>query len=179
MTLLDILRTISEADSLFQRAAKAWERGNNSGDSAYLSRMEKQCDACRARAEEKLAPFAIEIDYPGLYPSFKVDGYAYNTTESAVSAAVRVSMAPRTWSRTAPAIPHALPDSKGPGWCEDDMGCNYQAGVDELRVLPIGSMGNLILSRDGFSKHQNAELARGAKGKDITMWSELAVYNPA
>jgi hypothetical protein len=35
-----------------------------------------------------LTPFGIEVDYPGLAPSFKVRGFCHHTTESALSAAL-------------------------------------------------------------------------------------------
>jgi len=79
---------IETADKLFRRAALALERGNNSGNSAALKRGEKQCDACRVRAEKLLEPLGIEVDYPGLYPSFMVKGHSCHTTESAVSLAL-------------------------------------------------------------------------------------------
>lgn len=88
MTLLEANKLIETCDSLFHRAAKAWERGNNSGNSECLERCEKQCDAFRDRAEKLLQPLGVVVDYPGLYPSFMVNGFAYHTTESAVSAAL-------------------------------------------------------------------------------------------
>ena len=68
----------------------AWERGSNSGSGAGMARGEKQCEACRERAEKMLAPLGIVVDYPGLYPSFAVAGGSYHTTESAVSAALEL-----------------------------------------------------------------------------------------
>lgn len=88
MTLQQANSLIERADNLFNRAAKAWERGNNSGDADYLVRCERQCDACRNRAEKLLAPLGIDVSYPGLYPCFEVDGRFFHTTESAVSAAL-------------------------------------------------------------------------------------------
>lgn len=93
LTLSQANDLIERADRLFHRAAKAWERGNNSGDSETLDRCNKQCDAIRERAEELLKPLGIVVDYPGLYPSFSIKGKAgnYHTTESAVSAALEQS----------------------------------------------------------------------------------------
>jgi len=87
-TLLEINKLVRDADALFDRAARAWTRGNNSGDSAILERCEKQCDALRRQAEKLLTPLGITVDYPGLYPSFTVGSYGYHSTESAVSAAL-------------------------------------------------------------------------------------------
>jgi hypothetical protein len=91
ITLQQANAIIDRAESLFQRAARAWERGNNSRDGAALERGNRQCDQMRAQAEELLKPFGIAVDYPGLYPSFTVAGYSYHTTESALSAALEVS----------------------------------------------------------------------------------------
>lgn len=88
MTLQQANALIERAESLFRRAALAWERGNNSGNSEALERGNKRCDAMRNEAEELLRPFGIAVDYPGLYPSFMVRGFSYHTTESAVSAAL-------------------------------------------------------------------------------------------
>lgn len=88
MTLQQANALIQRADGLFRRAALAWERGNNSGNSEALTRGEAQCDAIRTRAEELLEPLGISCDYPGLYPSLTVKGRTYYTVESAVSAAL-------------------------------------------------------------------------------------------
>lgn len=174
MTLLDAIRLIHDTDSLFRRAALAWERGSNSGDSAYLARCEKQCDSCRKRAEAKLKPLGITVDYPGLYPSFKVGGYSYNTTESAVSAAMLVSVKPI--AKLAPDAPRTK--SAMLLWPEDDMGCRYDPNADELRVLPIGSMGNLILCLAGYVKNRNAEYDKSNDdGDQVPTWNSLKVYD--
>ncbi len=80
--------TIRQADRLFERAARAWERGNNSGGGAQYQRGLKLCEQYRNEAEALLAPLGIAVDYPGIYPSFTVAGYSYYSTESAVSAAL-------------------------------------------------------------------------------------------
>lgn len=77
-----------KAEKLFQRAARAWERGNNSGVPATLTRCELQCDKLRDQAESLLKPLKIEVDYPGLYPSFKVKGHWHYTPLSAISVAL-------------------------------------------------------------------------------------------
>jgi hypothetical protein len=79
---------VQRADALFVRAAKAWERGNNSGDSGKLATCERLCGAYRDDAEQLLKPLGIVVDYPGLYPSFKVRGFDYHDTLSAVSASL-------------------------------------------------------------------------------------------
>jgi len=87
-TFLETKRLVRDADALFERAARAWVRGNNSGDSDVMRRCNKQCDDYRNKAEALLAPLGIAVDYPGLYPSFTVGGFGYHSTESAVSAAL-------------------------------------------------------------------------------------------
>ncbi len=89
-TLVQANRLVRDADALFERAARAWVRGNNSGDSDINRRCVKQCDDYRRKAEALLTPLGIEVDYPGLYPSFKVNGFEEHSTESAVSAAIKV-----------------------------------------------------------------------------------------
>lgn len=90
MTLVQANATIERADRLFLRAARAWERGNNSGNDRGMERGVAQCGKLRDQAEALLAPLGIVVDYPGLYPSFTVGGYSCHTTESAVSAALEV-----------------------------------------------------------------------------------------
>lgn len=83
------LALIDRADKLFNRAANAWTRGNNNANMpGYYARCLKQCEAFRDRAEALLSPLGIKCDYPGLYPSFTVNGYSEHTTQSAVSAAL-------------------------------------------------------------------------------------------
>lgn len=88
LTLTQANDLVDRADRLFHRAAKAWERGSVSGHDETMRRCNKQCDAIRDRAEALLAPLGIVVDYPGLYPSFAVNGATYYTTEAAVSAAL-------------------------------------------------------------------------------------------
>lgn len=88
MTLQQANALIERVDNLFRRAALAWERGTNSGNSEAMERGNKRCDAMHKEAEELLKPLGIVVDYPGLYPSFTVRGFSYHTTESAVSAAL-------------------------------------------------------------------------------------------
>jgi hypothetical protein len=88
MTILQVNALIRKADKLFDSAARAWERGNNSGNNATMAACEARCETLRNEAEQLLKPLGIEVDYPGLYPSFTVNGFGYHTTESAVSAAL-------------------------------------------------------------------------------------------
>jgi len=88
LTLLQAKCLADDADRLFERAAQAWVRGNNSGDSIMLARCDRRCDALRRQAESLLKPLGIVVDYPGLYPSFTVGGFGHHSTLSAVSAAL-------------------------------------------------------------------------------------------
>lgn len=60
-----------EISRTFGYAAKAWERGNNSGNSKTMGREEKRCDRLRDRAERLLALWNVKVTYPGLYPVFE------------------------------------------------------------------------------------------------------------
>ena len=88
LTLLEINAIAKKANRLFNRAANAWVRGNNSGNPEMLKRCEMRCDTIRREAEELLAPFKILCDYPGLYPSLTVKGAGHHSVESAISAAL-------------------------------------------------------------------------------------------
>ncbi len=88
MTLQLANHTIRQADRLFERAARAWTRGDASGNHNEYHRCLKLCERYRNEAEALLTPLGIEVDYPGLYPSFTVSGFSYHSTESAVSAAL-------------------------------------------------------------------------------------------
>lgn len=88
LTLAQAKRLVDDCERLFNQAARAWERGNNSGDNALLERGNRQCDHYRQQAEHKLAPFGITVDYPGLYPSFQVNGRHFYDVLTAVSAAL-------------------------------------------------------------------------------------------
>lgn len=88
LTLAQAKFLVDQADRLFERAAKAWENGNNSGDNAKLARGDRLCDKYREEAEKLLRPLGIVVGYPGLYPSFTVRGIGYHDTLSAVSAAM-------------------------------------------------------------------------------------------
>jgi hypothetical protein len=100
MNLIQANALVREADRLFERAARAWERGNNSGDDHWMRHYCGQCDRYRQRAEALLTPLGITVDYPGLYPSFTVAGYSYHDTQSAVSAALEALPCPSNATST-------------------------------------------------------------------------------
>lgn len=92
MTLVQAVRLVDHAESLFNRAAKAWVRGNNSASTDWgrrnLTRCNALCDKLRGEAEALLLPLGIVTDYPGLYPSFNVKGYCEYSVLNAVSSAL-------------------------------------------------------------------------------------------
>jgi hypothetical protein len=80
------MNIIKESMTLFNRAATAWEDGNNSGNAKILAHKEKECKDLRSRAEKLLMPLGIKVDYPGLYPIFRVNGRDFHDIVSAVDA---------------------------------------------------------------------------------------------
>lgn len=69
-------------DRTFTDAARAWEKGTNSGNQAGMDEGNAECERLRDRAERVLALFDVKIDYPGLYPCFNWQGHDYHSTES-------------------------------------------------------------------------------------------------
>lgn len=88
MTVAQAVHLAATCDKLFSRAASAWVRGNNSGNCRTMERGNSLCDRLRRDAEALLKPLGIGVDYPGLYPSFMVKGYAEHSTLNAISAAL-------------------------------------------------------------------------------------------
>lgn len=52
----------------FEDAARSWERGNNSGNSATMAAEDENCDRLRDRGERILKLWGVKTSYPGLYP---------------------------------------------------------------------------------------------------------------
>lgn len=77
---------LNQCVKLFNRAARAWERGSGSGENGYMIRCNLQINHLHGKAEKLLAPLGISCDYPGLYPSFIFKGYVYNDLLSALDA---------------------------------------------------------------------------------------------
>lgn len=65
-------------DRTFEQAARAWTRGNNSGDPATLEKENNECDRLHRNAERVLALWGVKVDYPGLYPCFVWNGQHYH-----------------------------------------------------------------------------------------------------
>jgi hypothetical protein len=64
-------RIVDRVERLMEKAAKAWEIGQNSGNSAIAKRENQKCDALRQKAA-KLLPTSVKVDFPGLYPRYRV-----------------------------------------------------------------------------------------------------------
>jgi len=75
---------LNKAKRLINKGAKLWEDGNNSGNSETLAQKEKESQAAYDKAETLIKEVypSIEIDYPGLYPSYKLNGYNFYSLES-------------------------------------------------------------------------------------------------
>jgi len=73
-----------KAKRLIEKGARAWERGNNSGSNEILTQQEAKSEKHYNDAEKLIKDVYpnIEIDYPGLYPSFKINGAWFYTLES-------------------------------------------------------------------------------------------------
>ena len=85
---------IVRADAMFELSRKAYIRAND-------SRSKENPDVNTAIENRTandgaalLAPLGVSVDWPGLYPSFTVNGYEEHTTRAAVLAAVGQ---PRNW----------------------------------------------------------------------------------
>jgi len=92
-----VTKLIEMADAKFRLSAKAWEYGNNSGDSQVMTVADKRSRRLAREGEALLSPLGIKCDWPGLYPTFTVNGYSEHSTESAVLVALGH---PRNWLRT-------------------------------------------------------------------------------
>ena len=70
------MTTIETINSFFNRAAAAWTRGNNSGDSKLMESLNNASDDLRETGSNILKDIfpGIKIDFPGLYPSFEWQG---------------------------------------------------------------------------------------------------------
>ena len=77
---------LNQCNKLFDRAARAWERGNNSGDNAYMIRSKLNQNHLHRKAEKLLDPLGIDCSYPGLYPCFYFNEYQYHDLASVLDA---------------------------------------------------------------------------------------------
>jgi hypothetical protein len=74
----EIARTLGR---WFEKAARAWTLGNNSGDSKTFNKACREQGRLHGQAESVLGLWGIVADYPGLYPAFHVKGRTYYSDE--------------------------------------------------------------------------------------------------
>ena len=83
---MTIIEDIQKAETYFNKAAKAWVRGNNSGDNDILEQCDKLSDKHQNYAESLLSPYGITVDYPGLYPVYHYKNMDYYTVHELIEA---------------------------------------------------------------------------------------------
>lgn len=71
-----------ELNSLIRRSKNACERNDNSKEILYAQRL--------AEEVKKLNPDVV-VDWPGLYPDFKLDGIEYYSVESLFNAMFKIN----------------------------------------------------------------------------------------
>ncbi len=88
-----ITNNIRLAEFKFNRAAQAWVRGNNSGDSEELSNQERIAAKFHGNAEKLLRDLnmGITVTYPGLYPVYHMNDRDYYDANSLLTDALKVS----------------------------------------------------------------------------------------
>lgn len=74
----------------------AWEAMQTRTTPKRYAALEAREKRMGANAEALIAPLGIKCDWPGLYPSFTVNGFGEHTVESAVLSALGH---PRNWLR--------------------------------------------------------------------------------
>lgn len=79
---------VERAEAHFSRAARYWVRGNNSGNADTLAGMEQAADRAQAKGCALMTALGIKTSFPGLYPSFEVNGFTQYTVQNAVLAAL-------------------------------------------------------------------------------------------
>lgn len=85
---------ISRFDAYVNISKRAWEDQQERCNQSRIPELEKREQEYGDRCAKLLAPLGIKIDWPGLYPSFTVGGFAEHGTESAVLMALGH---PRQW----------------------------------------------------------------------------------
>jgi hypothetical protein len=88
--LAQIAALVKKAERHFKASAKVWVDRNNGGgmDEINDAKLEHRERDQAEKGAALLAPLGIECEWPGLYPSFKVNGYAEHTTATAVCSAL-------------------------------------------------------------------------------------------
>ena len=93
----EIIRLVAEVSNLANASKRSWERANDretpESVRPYYERKENECaDKIKLICDK----FGIAIQWPGLYPSFKVNGYEEHSFENAILAALKL---PRNFLR--------------------------------------------------------------------------------
>lgn len=88
----------------------AWEARQTRTTPERYRALERREGRMGENAEALLRPFGIKCDWPGLYPSFTVNGYGEHTVESAVCAALGH---PRNWLTDPAALTEAEETARG------------------------------------------------------------------
>lgn len=90
----EVSALIQRADAYFKLSAQAWEDANERSNQYRVRLLETRHQKMGDNGAALLKPFGIKCDWPGLYPSFAVNGYHEYTTQAAVLAALGH---PRNW----------------------------------------------------------------------------------
>ncbi len=87
MNKIKAIETFSEHfNRIVDRSKRAWEESNDGDNSEALRKSESDKEKeCGEILESMCALLGIEIYWPGLYPSFKVNGYSCHTIEDALA----------------------------------------------------------------------------------------------
>lgn len=84
-----VANLVKRFNSYVKLSKSAWERRQDSRlTPAQYRALENREMRMGENAEMLLRPLGIKCDWPGLYPSFTVNGYCEHTTEAAVLSAI-------------------------------------------------------------------------------------------
>ncbi len=86
MNKITAIETFSKHfNELVDRSKWIYEAMNGQMDSINIANYEKEEQKLSDKMESMCVLLGIEIDWPGLYPSFKVNGYSCHTIEDALA----------------------------------------------------------------------------------------------
>lgn len=87
MNKLQAIETFSEHfNDLVDRNKRSWELENSTRDTTLQQKENYYQQELGEKLESMCVLLGIEIEWPGLYPSFKVDGYTHHCIEDALAA---------------------------------------------------------------------------------------------
>ena len=78
-------------ENLAHESAQAWVRGNNSGDSETMRIAERESNRLGLAIERVMGLLSVSVNWPGLYPSFRVHGYPELSFAAAIKAAIKTA----------------------------------------------------------------------------------------